>query len=222
MKTTAILSVALFASLGAFSPAFTQDNIRARVNAAIEAIEQSCVDDVKAFCGTVTRGEGRVLLCMQAHEDKLSRRCEFALYRASRRLDSSLNRVERMADACWSDIEAKCNEAERIGQCLVQKRASLSQACQSVIEVLRQAVGGVVGLLGSTALSADDRELGEIVNVKREPDGKVQSVKVEAGRFLGLGSRIVEITGDNLDEVGDRIRSRLTGDQIRTLPAVKE
>jgi hypothetical protein len=221
MKTKAILSLALFASFGCLSPAFTQD-IRARVSAAVEAIEQSCTDDIKAFCGTVTRGEGRVLLCMQAHEDKLSRRCEFALYRASRRLDSSLNRVEKMADACWSDIEAKCNEAERIGQCLVQKRASLSQACQSVIDVLRQAVGGVFGLLGSPALSADDRELGEIVNVERKPDGKVQSVKVQVGRFLGLGSKIVEISGDNLDEVGDRIRSRLTDDQIRTLPAVKE
>ena len=38
-------------------------------------------------------GEGRVLLCMQAHDDQLGIRCQFALYRASRHLERAINRV---------------------------------------------------------------------------------------------------------------------------------
>src|SRR6185436_2004751 len=77
---------------------------------------------------------------MQAHEDKLSRRCQFALYRASRGLDRAINRVERSADACMDDIEAQCGDAERIGQCLVQKSGSLSQPGQmeDVAEAIRR------------------------------------------------------------------------------------
>src|SRR5688572_30431627 len=124
IQTTAIVSTTLLALLGAPSSGFAQANIRDRVAAAGEAVERSCGDDIKAYCGKVTSGEGGLLLCMQAHEDQLSRRCQFALYRASRRLGNVLHRVERTADACWSDIEAKCNDAEKIGHCIVQKRAS--------------------------------------------------------------------------------------------------
>jgi len=50
------------------------------------------------------------------------------------------NRVERIADACMNDIEAQCGDAERIGQCLVQKSGSLSQPCQmeDVAEAIRR------------------------------------------------------------------------------------
>jgi hypothetical protein len=56
------------------------------------------------------------------------------------------HRVERIADACMSDIEAQCGDAERIGQCLVQKSGSLSQSCRIVLAGLRQAVQGLATL----------------------------------------------------------------------------
>jgi hypothetical protein len=51
-------------------------------------IEGACASDVRNFCGNVTRGEGRLVLCMQAYDDQLSKRCQFALYRVSRNLGS--------------------------------------------------------------------------------------------------------------------------------------
>jgi hypothetical protein len=63
------------------------------VAAAIEAVQEACATDIGRFCGNVSRGEGRLLLCMQAHDDQLSWRCQFALYRASRNLDRALDRV---------------------------------------------------------------------------------------------------------------------------------
>ena len=143
-----MISAACLALMWIPSTTSAQSNLRDRVAGAIEAVQGACASDISNFCGSVTRGEGRVLLCMQAHEDQLSRRCQFALYRASRGLDRAINRVERIADACMNDIEAQCGDAERIGQCLVQKSGSLSQSCQMVLAGLRQAVQGLATLRG--------------------------------------------------------------------------
>ena len=220
MKLTQSVMVpaSLLAMLLGSSQVLAQTDLRDRVAAAIETVERSCGEDIAAFCGKVTRGEGRTLLCMQAHEDQLSPRCQFGLYRVSRRLENALHRVERTADACWSDIETQCGDAERIGQCLVQKRASLSSACQSTVEAIQKVMQGLVGLRGAAVQSSDGKSLGHVVDVKRGPDGKVQSIEVDVGRFLGLGSKVVEIGADKLEEFADRIQLRIAGDQVRSLP----
>ena len=194
-----------------------QTTIRDRLAAATEAVESSCGEDVKRFCGSVTRGEGRVLLCMQAHEDQLSFRCQFALYRASRKLGNAIHRVERIADACWNDIQAKCGDAERIGQCVVQKRETLSRPCQRVVAAVQTAAGQLANLRGMRVFSSDNRDIGQVVDVQRAADGKIQSIKIEVGRFLGLGSKTIEVNADTIEQLADRIRLRLGGEQIRSL-----
>ena len=82
-----------------------QSSLRERLAAAVQTVQNACAADVSKFCGNVTPGEGRVLLCMQAHDDQLSQGCERALYNASRNLDRALDRVSRIADACWNDIQ---------------------------------------------------------------------------------------------------------------------
>jgi Golgi apparatus protein 1 len=198
-----------------------QSSLRDRVAAAIESVQGACASDISNFCGSVTPGEGRVLLCMQAHEDQLSRRCQFALYRASRGLERAINRVERIADACLQDIEAQCGNAERIGQCLVQKSGSLSQPCQMVLAGLRQAVQGLASLRGLPVYSSDDKNLGQVVEVTRGPDGKIQSIEVAVGRWLGLGDRVITITADDFERMADRIRLRLAGEEVRAMPEAK-
>jgi Golgi apparatus protein 1 len=191
------------------------------VAAAIETVQGACAGDISNFCGSVTPGEGRVLLCMQAHEDQLSRRCQFALYRASRGLDRAINRVERIADACLQDIEAQCGNADRIGQCLVQKSGSLSQSCQLVLTGLRQAVQGLATLRGLPVYSADDKNVGQVVEVTRGPDGKIQSIEVAVGQWLGLGDRVVMITADDFERMADRVKLRLAGEEVRAMPEAK-
>jgi Golgi apparatus protein 1 len=218
---TIMIPLACLAAIGTSSIASAQSNLRDRVAAGVEAVEGACASDISNFCGNVTRGEGRVLLCMQAHEDQLSRRCQFALYRASRGLERSINRVERIADACMQDIEAQCGGAERIGQCLVQKSGSLSQSCQMVLTGLRQAVQGLATLRGMPVYSADDKNLGEVVEVTRGPDGKVQSIQIAVGRWLGLGERTVTISADDFERLADRIKLRLAGEEVRAMPEAK-
>jgi Golgi apparatus protein 1 len=198
-----------------------QSDLRERVSAAIEAVQGACAADIRKFCGSVSRGEGRVLLCMQAHDDQLSWRCQFALYRASRKLEHTLSRVERVADACWNDIETQCKDVP-IGQCVMDKAGSLSSACQKVVSGIRQALHGLASLKGMPAFSADGKNLGEVVEVVRGPDGKVQAVHIQVGRFLGIGDRVVTVDRNAFEELADRINVRLTGDGIRSLPEAKK
>jgi len=95
--------------------ASTPPDLRDRLAAAVETVEGACAADLRNFCGNVTRGEGRLVLCMQAYDDQLSARCQFALYRVSRNLEAALDRVDRIADACWSDIQEKCGDGTRSG-----------------------------------------------------------------------------------------------------------
>lgn len=115
-------------------------SIEARLDAGAKKLIAACGDDVKKFCGQVTDGEGRIMLCMMAHEDKVSSKCDVALYEASRNLERALNRIADAADACWPDIEKNCSNIApgggQIAQCLRAKNASLAPACQAVVSKL--------------------------------------------------------------------------------------
>ena len=100
-------------------------------------MQNACADDLKQYCSTVTPGEGRLLLCIEAHEDKISAKCDYALFEASRNLERALDRVQLAADACWNDIEKQCANVTPgnggVIQCLTKNKASLGKACQRVI-----------------------------------------------------------------------------------------
>jgi Cysteine rich repeat. len=95
----------------------------------------ACSDDIKKYCATVTPDEGRLILCIEAHEDKISTQCDYALFEAARNLDRALDRIEQVADICWNDIEKYCSHLPegggRIAQCLATQRTSLTPACQT-------------------------------------------------------------------------------------------
>ena len=198
--------------------ASTLPNLRDRLAAAVETVEGACAADLKNFCGNVTRGEGRLVLCMQAYDDQLSIRCQFALYRVSRGLEAVVSRVSRTSEACWNDIQEKCGDADKIEQCVVEKRASLSQPCQTVIGALQQAFQGLAALRGRPVLSSDGKELGQVVEVNKGPDGKIQSIQVDVGRWLGLGSKVVTITADKFEHLADRVKLLLRGEEVQSMP----
>lgn len=111
--------------------------VEARLQAAAKKIQDACSGDVQKFCSQVTPGDGRLVLCMMAHEDKVSSKCDYAIYEASRNLERAIDRIEQTADACWPDIEKHCGETMpgggRVAQCLVAKKASLSSECSAAV-----------------------------------------------------------------------------------------
>ena len=110
----------------------------ARAEAAAKTIQDACSPDVTKFCSQVTPGEGRLVLCMMAHEDKVSDKCDHALYSATRNIERAIDRIEQTAEACWPDIEKQCSETApgggRVAQCLVAKKASLSKEGSTTID----------------------------------------------------------------------------------------
>jgi len=126
------------ATLGTAASAQAPKALEARVAAAVEKIQKACSADVQKYCSSVTPGEGRLILCMQAHEDKVSASCDFAIFEASRNLHRFLDRIELVADVCWNDIEKHCANLTpgegQIAQCLQSKKASLSRACGRVVQ----------------------------------------------------------------------------------------
>ena len=112
--------------------------LAARAEAAAKTIQDACSPDVTKFCSQVTPGEGRLVLCMMAHEDKVSDKCDHALYSATRNIERAIDRIEQTAEACWPDIEKQCSETApgggRVAQCLVAKKASLSKECVAAID----------------------------------------------------------------------------------------
>ena len=56
-----------------------------KLTAKIAKLETACAKDIKKYCKTVTPGEGRMIYCMQAHEDKISPQCDYELGEAASR-----------------------------------------------------------------------------------------------------------------------------------------
>ena len=196
----------------------SQSTIRDRVAQAIETIADACVADLDDFCGKVTSGEGRVAMCMRAHEDQLSSGCRSTLYRVAQRLKSN---VDRVAEACWSEIKAQCGDESKIAQCLERKRGSLSPSCQTIVGALEQRLRGRTAQVGMPVYSSDNNNIGQVVEIVRGPDDNVQSIQVDIGRVLGLGTKVVTITAEKLERLPG-IKVLLSDAEVRSLPEAKK
>jgi hypothetical protein len=186
-----------------------------RVAQAIEAVERTCAADIDDFCGDVTYGGGRVAQCMLAHEDRLSGRCRLVLYGISRKLKRS---VDRIAEMCWSELQGLCGDSPKMGRCLAEKQGSLSPPCKIIVGAVRQRVMAQVGM---AVYSSDNKHLGQIVDVQRGPEGTIQSIQINIGRILGLGTKVVTIPADRLETTA-KITVRLSDAEVRSLPEGKK
>ena len=99
-------------------------------------------------------------MCMRAHEDQLSSGCQSTLHRVAERLR---NNVDRVAEACWSEIKAQCGDAGKIGQCLERKRGSLSSTCQTIVGAVERRLQDRTPVVGMSVYSSDNKNIGQVV-----------------------------------------------------------
>jgi len=82
-------------------------------------------------------GEGRMLACFYAHEDKLSGQCQYALYQAATTLEQAVSALEYVASQCESDIMTHCAEVQmgegRIVECLRGHSETVSAGCTQAL-----------------------------------------------------------------------------------------
>ena len=126
------------------SAAYAQSDIVKAVHdklaAGIAKLESSCSDDIKKYCSEVTPGEGRVLHCMQAYEDKISPKCVYDVHEAALNLQTAADRLKEAVTACRDDITKLCGKVQpgegRVAQCLITNKAAASQQCAGAIQNL--------------------------------------------------------------------------------------
>lgn len=109
----------------------------AKAEAALAKIKKACAADINSFCSKVTPGEGRLALCMLAHEDQVSDGCFSTVFDVADNIDLALSNISRAADVCEGEIDKHCAAVEpgegRIAQCLIDKESQLASACRAEV-----------------------------------------------------------------------------------------
>jgi len=120
------------AALAIFSSpaALAQDTI-------IEHLVLACESDIENYCSQVTPGNGRMLHCMAAHEDKISGQCVYAFYQAASLLEQLSVAINYVAQECSTEIETLCSDVVagegRILACFEKHEEELGDACKKAI-----------------------------------------------------------------------------------------
>jgi len=103
----------------------------------VETVETGCATEISTFCSQVSPGEGRLLACFYAHEDKLSGQCQYALYNAAAQLDQAVSALNYVATECNDDLMKHCAEVQigegRVIECLRANKDSVSAACMTAV-----------------------------------------------------------------------------------------
>ena len=104
----------------------------------IESVIEACEPEIEAYCSQVTPGQGRLLACFFAHEDKLSGRCGYALYTAAADLEQFAAAVTLLARSCRDDLVEHCGEVElgegRVASCLLEHKEDVTEVCRQAID----------------------------------------------------------------------------------------
>ena len=103
----------------------------------VEHLVLACESDIENYCSKVTPGNGRLLHCMAAHEDKISGQCVYAFYQAASLLEQLSVAINYVAHECSTEIETLCSDVVagegRMLACFDQHEEELGDTCKKAI-----------------------------------------------------------------------------------------
>ena len=109
-----------------------------KLTAKITKLENACATDIKKYCKDVTPGEGRMIYCMQAHEDKISPKCAFELGETAGSVQATQDLLKDGVIACKAEITGVCGKIQpgqgRIAACLIANKSTASKDCADAIQ----------------------------------------------------------------------------------------
>jgi hypothetical protein len=134
-----LLPLLLVLSVGSAS---AQTNVaktlQEKLAARIAKLESACAKDIKKYCKTVTPGEGRLIYCMQAHEDKISPECTYELEESLASVQASADELKNAIAACKAEITGVCGKVTpgqgRVAACLIENKSTASKDCADAIQ----------------------------------------------------------------------------------------
>jgi hypothetical protein len=116
--------------------------IQEKLTARITKLESACEEDIKKYCSTVTPGEGRMIYCMEAHEDKISAKCAFELGDTATSLQNATDALKDAVIACKAEITGVCGKIVpgqgRIAACLLENKSTASSGCTEAIQKIER------------------------------------------------------------------------------------
>jgi len=108
----------------------------------VEKVLEGCSKEFETYCKNVTPGEGRLLACLYAYNDKISTRCEYALYDAAAQLERALNALSYVANECRDDLKKYCSDVKpgegRLIDCIAKKKDVITDRCKNAMKDVSQ------------------------------------------------------------------------------------
>jgi hypothetical protein len=104
----------------------------------IDSVVKGCDKELKTYCKDVTPGEGRGLACLYAFSDKLTPKCEYALYDAAVQLERVVNALAYTVNECREDLTKFCSNIKpgegRLLQCIEKNDAKVTARCKQAMK----------------------------------------------------------------------------------------
>jgi len=131
MKRTLIVLI----TFGMMSLLFTNATAE---ESLVQSVAEGCKVELEKYCGNVTVGEGRVLACLYAYGDKLSPKCEYALYDAAAQLERAVAALSYVANECNDDLDKYCAAVApgegRLLDCLDKNGKKITKRCKQALK----------------------------------------------------------------------------------------
>ncbi len=131
MKRTLIVLITMGMMSLFFTNAVAGENL-------VQTVTNGCKVELEKYCKDVTPGEGRVLACLYAYGDKLSAKCEYALYDAAAQLERAVAALSYVANECDEDLDKYCSAVTpgegRLLNCLEKKNKQLTERCKEALK----------------------------------------------------------------------------------------
>ena len=140
MKKSLLLLLVMVVVSVSISVSAWADPVRKVAESVVKTFTEGCEKELKTYCKDVTPGEARLLACIYAHEDKLSSKCDYALYDSAAQLERAVSTLTYVVNECAVDIQTLCAEVPAgqglIKECLDENEKKVSERCKDAQKVV--------------------------------------------------------------------------------------
>jgi hypothetical protein len=104
----------------------------------VASVANGCRTEIETYCKDVNPVQGRMLACLYTHSDKLSGKCEYALYDAAAQLERAVEALSFVINECADDLDRFCMGVaageERLLDCLEKNDPKVSSRCKEAMK----------------------------------------------------------------------------------------